>query len=333
MKSALPLSVDSRRVPYIDAIKGFTIFFVVYMHVLTGIYGYVDFIAEASITFLMPVFFFISGYFIYPVKSGVEAKRKLRDKIARQFLPAIVCFLLYALELYGTDIPWQYALGEMKLGYWFPLVMVEYFVLAIPMLGLARKLRLSDRAFVASLAILSVLAYALGLIAWKSGCALFGWLSLSHFGTLAVYFLCGIVAKKHRDKFLALIDSPYALIAVAACWLCVIPFAAWWLNPLRSLLSILLIFMLFKRLNPYLEKRAAPGRLLCRIGANTLEIYYFHWYFLTLIKRSGLAPHLDFAPAQTAVYFILSAIIIAACLAVKFALRFITSRTTANLRR
>lgn len=325
MKSASYVSANSRnRVPYIDAIKGFTIFFVVYMHVLTGIYGYVDFIAEISISFLMPIFFFISGYFIYPIKSGTEAKRKFRARIVKQLLPAAICFLLYALELYGTDIPWGYALGEMKLGYWFPLVMVEYFMLAIPLLWLAKRYGLSDRAFLASMAILSVLAYALGLLSWKSDCAITGWLSLNHFGTLAVYFLCGIAAKKHNTTFLSIIGNRRLLIVASICWLCVVPFATWWLNPLRSLLSILLIFMVFKPLNQYLEKRKAHGHLICDIGGDTLEIYYFHWFFLTLIIKSGWAPQISFAPARTCFYFILTAVIVAACIAVKRILKFIT---------
>ena len=85
-----------KRIAWLDLAKGITIFFVVLVHVLEGIYKtgqyrQFNFFAEATMgilfTFVMPVFFALSGFVYKPVSGCKELLAGLKKKIISLGVP------------------------------------------------------------------------------------------------------------------------------------------------------------------------------------------------------------------------------------------------------
>ena len=121
----------SQRIGYIDALRGFTMFLVVLMHVATVCWGIVgkgisihDYLHQVR----MPLFFFISGFVLY--KEGVEWNtqhivRFFKKKIPVQLLGPFIFFAVF-LHLNGISLA-EGLLDKYKSGYWFTLVLLEFF--------------------------------------------------------------------------------------------------------------------------------------------------------------------------------------------------------------
>ena len=95
------ISGKSQRIGYIDALRGFTMFMVVFMHVGTVCWGIVgkgislhDFLGQVR----MPMFFFVSGFVLYKdsvVWNGKHMIAFFRKKIPVQLLSPLLFFLAY----------------------------------------------------------------------------------------------------------------------------------------------------------------------------------------------------------------------------------------------
>lgn len=117
-----------KRIEYIDALRGFTMYLVVYSHIWT--YGYHAKEENGFITvltnFFLIVFFFISGYVAYKPNSkwsfGSVCKL-LKSKFVQLMIPSVVFFILLCNYFqYGMKIsPFR---GE----YWFTSNLFLFFI-------------------------------------------------------------------------------------------------------------------------------------------------------------------------------------------------------------
>ena len=122
---------NKKRLQYIDCLRGFSMIFVVFQHILTFALPDIpeSWIASFIKTFRMPLFFFISGFVSY--KAVFEwnlinfGKIQLK-KIRGQLLPTFVMFFLFVTlhdQQYEKWIfDWAHA------GYWFTIVSFEIFL-------------------------------------------------------------------------------------------------------------------------------------------------------------------------------------------------------------
>ena len=121
-----------KRIEYIDALRGFTMILVVFSHVLLfSLDIKSSFINEVFISFRMPLFFFISGFIGY--KGNVVWNKQTwwvmsKKKILIQLLPTLVFGLIYTYAYCNLDLN-AFAADNMKLGYWFTIVLLEMFLL------------------------------------------------------------------------------------------------------------------------------------------------------------------------------------------------------------
>lgn len=127
----------TKRIEYVDAMRGFTMILVVLSHVASldmGLYGapyitsYHAFFGE----FRMPLFFFVSGFVLF--KSGYNWNLTnsilfLRKKFSVQIISPFI-FLLASIatrELTLSDS----LIDPQKSGYWFTFTLFEYYLLYI----------------------------------------------------------------------------------------------------------------------------------------------------------------------------------------------------------
>ena len=104
----------TKRLEYIDALRGFTMILVVFAHIINYGYHITDAKAETMdtfnnlfIRFRMPLFFFISGFVLYK-QERIWDKPFIKDFIKKKFFVQIVptfIFLFLFAYLYNTSNP------------------------------------------------------------------------------------------------------------------------------------------------------------------------------------------------------------------------------------
>lgn len=122
----------TKRLTYIDCLRGFSMIFVVYGHILH--FGMATLtpseISEFITTFRMPMFFFISGLVTYKAmfEWNVTNLYKIEiKKIRGQLLPTIVVLSIF-LIIKGLDF--STALFSLnKQGYWFTFASFQIFTI------------------------------------------------------------------------------------------------------------------------------------------------------------------------------------------------------------
>lgn len=128
----------SKRIEYIDALRGFTMILVVAVHIYSLCFmqgnakdcdlSYNNFFG----LFRMPLFFFISGFVFYKFDrhwNWITLKEFIKNKIRVQLLSTLVFFLLFC-TLFQTDYLAS-LYNSAKVGYWFTYVLFVYFILYI----------------------------------------------------------------------------------------------------------------------------------------------------------------------------------------------------------
>ncbi len=84
------------RMQWVDAMRGFSMLIVVFGHVLLsmGIGGYNSFLSSILLTFRMPLFFFVSGFFSFRAIEWWNKKR-IGDILKRKLQAQILCTVLF----------------------------------------------------------------------------------------------------------------------------------------------------------------------------------------------------------------------------------------------
>ena len=121
----------TKRINYIDAMRGFTMLLVVFVHVF--IFGFGDSNIEAIIPslfnlFHMPVFFFISGFIGYKAITRWDRQfyvSNLKKKLVVLIIPSLFFYTLFNLcHDKGFFSYFNGGFGE----YWFTFALLEYFI-------------------------------------------------------------------------------------------------------------------------------------------------------------------------------------------------------------
>jgi len=100
------MNVTKKRIMWLDFAKGITVFLVVIVHVVegiykTGMYHQVDIFSEITMgllfTIVMPIFFALSGYVYKPIQSGQQFFEKTKNKFWGLGIPYIVFSIIYVM--------------------------------------------------------------------------------------------------------------------------------------------------------------------------------------------------------------------------------------------
>ncbi|MBD5242477.1 MAG: acyltransferase family protein [Barnesiella sp.] len=325
----------NNRIQYIDALRGFAMLLVVYGHVCTkllvenGVRQSV--IKEIIALFHMPLFFFVSGIFVYSVTySWAKYKRQIYNRVYTQFVPTLIFWLLFCLTF--TEVTIGESLKDhFKSGYWFTFVAVELFMLYSPMFLLfsSKNFGLKKRNWV--LAAFTLLLLSVGFVGdrflgWNKT-SLWGILSLSDLFLYIPYFYLGIFFKMNSDKVLNIMSNKYFVIA------CLIVFISSLSLPMNFLIhlvcaiaAIVIVHYIFWSLFRKSEVRDSKfAHYLEYIGTMTLEIYLLHYFVIESIKLlpgGGLQMEsLKNTVMEFPVYMLCSIIIILCCFAIVYLIK------------
>jgi len=322
-----------KRINYIDALRGVTMFLVVFAHVMHGtlnLGGYDTVIGTFFITFRMPMFFFISGYIAYKESDFWNLRNffmKLKNKSFVQIIPALLFFILFMLCFTNKNVleilvsAYRNGFG----GYWFTFVLFEMFcVYYIASL-------ISHYTTPVMVDIILVVASLLG-IAWLSFASREGsldaFLSMEKLAKYMQFFTFGILCRKHKTVFESFLRSDLLKAGVIITF--VIGFYFFSNEELKRSIPLLFafnhdilvrycglltLFMFFWVKQDYFNEDTIVSKCLVFVGRRTLDIYLLHYFFIP--QMHWLTPYL--APSsmllvQLFLSLFISALIVAVCL-------------------
>ena len=284
------------RIGYIDALRGMAMILVVYFHIAAygfGSYelGYNDIIER----FRMPTFFFISGWLFY--KSGRIWNEKtirsiIRKKFMVQIIPTAIFMLLYLMMFNLLDIS---SFGSDKKGYWFTIVLFEYFVIYI----LAEALFNRQDTFMGEIRvmifilIISITAfyyakyytkYATELGIWKDILGFLSFVKIRHI----IFFWFGTFARRHFERFVQLTNHPYVTAIMIGFFTAIIVWPMllstegidYIAYVLAGISGTVICFTFFRIHEKHFSNNTWYGRCLQLIGRRTLDIYLIHYFVL-----------------------------------------------------
>lgn len=274
--------MEKKRIAYLDTMKCLGILIVIHLHI-TGSNGYehYDHLSTQMIyAIVMPLFFFISGFFAY--KQSMDMKLFL-DNIRKKFIFLVIPAVVFCM---GKDLMNHKFLlrfvTEGFHGYWFTIVLFECF-LVYYLLTLAIK---NEKWRIGILLLLSVAGVGMLAANKDFGPAIFDLRRLTKFFQ---FFVLGTLAMKYRPRYETLMNNEVFKATFIASSFIVLFLLTYDLpSVLHHFLRdvVLRYFMTFAVISFFfchedsLGKPSIFNSLIKHIGQNSLAIYLIHYFFL-----------------------------------------------------
>lgn len=325
------------RMEYIDALRGFTMLWVIMCHVELVLnydgYSFNAVLAE----FRMPLFFFISGFVLYKANFNWN-KRNTWSFIRRKFWPQLfgpTLFLLFICYTKGVDL-FSAFISDSRYGYWFTYMLFEFYVFYILIHWLVSVLHLKPVAHellivLAGLAITAYSFYINHKLA-QSGSAdeiiyAIGVQKWCYF----IYFIMGSRLRKYYTHYRYYMDKHDALVTICMCLFFVFNLFRDFLVEFSTIVSylvtgfagIILCFEFFRKHERTFSSNTVVGGWMQYVGRRTLDVYLIHYCvfysgffspFRNVIK--GNNPFGEFL-----LTFVIAAVCVAICLVISCVLR------------
>lgn len=286
----------TKRIEYIDAMRGFIMLLVVMHHIGYGCMGLSNFIWHEFVpTFCMPLFFFISGWAFYNIDrvwTVSSAKGALRNKLTTLIVPTCLFLFLY---LYITEALDFRSLGNDKMGYWFTFVLFEFFCIYILAEYFLNKKNQKKNEFYVGLAAvtLSILSFCYAkyyvqyteeLGRWKIILGFLCFTKFKHF----LFFWLGTLTKRYYSDFIKFTNNRYVILGGVLLFLMMIVetphvdyvYGEYLLYVLLALAEICVAFTFFRVHEIHFSQVKVLGRIFQFVGRRTLDIYLLHYFFL-----------------------------------------------------
>ena len=284
-------TIKKERIQYIDALRGFTMLLVVFAHVETFSFQYMDsatFLGEFFKLFRMPLFFFISGFITYRQEgewtlkqTGILVAKKLRI----QLLPTLIFGLLYTYICLNQDFVYFFTL-IYKAGYWFTIALLEMFLMYYIIRLICEKIRVLRNYNLLLILLSSITLYIINTITPLTQPG-YNIASFSLTARYFVFFALGMIIANYKDTFFKVLDSGKAMLAILTAFIVLLivytnngygsnlPLA-----DITGLTALVIVFAFFRKYASSFDSSTKLGKSLQYIGKRTLDIYLLHYFIL-----------------------------------------------------
>lgn len=323
------------RIRYIDALRGFTMFLVVMLHVISNSIKFMPVSIQLLQFFRMPTFFFISGFIAYkPLEVWTTSHygRQMRKKAFVQIIPALIFTVFYQAWMKPEPLLQYFThIGDYILYYWFTFALFAMFVVYYALSWIAHRFN-NEKIMVVGMLIVAIATAAFHV------CHRFpnpSWQRNLHVEDLiwtVQFFTMGVLARKYNEKFFSIIKNQWFNgVVIVLFFLCALIYLNQWRSVpgfyfihycLGCWLGLVILFTLFKRKEEYFNSNSRLARVMVFIGRRTLDIYLIHLFFLPPMQ--WLRPYIeggDKALLQWVVGGVLAAVVIALCMIVSEIIR------------
>lgn len=298
----------SKRIGYIDALRGLTMILVVFGHL------YMPQETPANTYLLyhvrMPMFFFISGFISFRREqswSGRETISRLGEKVRTMVIPTLAIGLLYVSIRDGIHVSELFT-HHAKMGYWFTISLFNMLVFYYTARYIhQRRNTITMEQFTKRLFWISIIMWLL-LIDLKALGDINHILTIQKTAKYLPFFAFGALCSCHRESFHRLVDDKKKSI-MAIILLVMLSLSLIVLNKHRNLiashtdmqvvwtsglviktlmgyLGIYVIFGIFRRFGKFFSENKYVGKPLQYVGRRTLDIYLLHYFVLAAIPAT-----------------------------------------------
>lgn len=335
------LKQPTKRVEYIDALRGFTMILVVFSHIILLSLDITNsFVNSIFISFRMPLFFFVSGFIGFKLiswdRNTYLAMNK--NKFLYQLLPTLILGIIYTYVCLHSNLM-DFILHGKKLGYWFTIVMFEMYLIlyTLNLCIYNSNFKIFEKRLLVSLALLSILTFCLWIVFSKFPHKLVDVFNLWDLCKYFPYFAFGIICSMNKDLFHRILENKWVTFVIIVLFCLGFYMNRFYLSASSNTILILLSFIItcligfagllivYNTFRVYKDSFSSDkkiGRMLQYIGKRTLEIYLLHYFLLPTLPWVGdMLSKYNNAVLELFIGLFISLIVIAVCLVVSNILR------------
>ena len=307
--------MKTKRIGYIDAMRGFTMILVVYSHICSMCFGdaWMGW-NDVFFLFRLPCFFFISGWLFERIGQQWDSD-SICQMVKHKFMVQIVPTVIFLLILAPPPIFFS-RLGATKGGYWFTFLLFIFFVLHIFLSWLTKKMSARKQEVVMLLIAILILVVS---CCYEAN-------YLRHFGTLAKRHFAVFIQWTNKLWLMVLIVIGFVAIAIRPHSDDAI--TQYFIFSIGGILGMTMVFTLFRCLytSPLLLPYSFfhhPSSILKFVGTRTLDIYLLHYFFLPRFLQSytDQLQAYDSKLIEFLVAMSLALVVVAICLLVSYIIR------------
>lgn len=287
-----------QRLDYIDAMRGIVMIFVIYGHVALFSYGGVTLSSLIITSFHVPVFFFISGLFAFPIfrKQQFGSFQSVCSFIGKKFrtlmVPTIIFTALFAELIYAKGGFFDVLPNMGFMSYWFTYALFVYFIITLLVHLILSPLRNREIGGII-LFVASIFVFLLNMFGKIS---LPSYLLQSYLLPNFQFFAFGVLVGMNLNKFIILTEKQWikSLVIFGFIFSCYYyitiepvistPLYLRTLHAVGTLMTkyfgIILLFILCHSAKEYFSGESRIAKFTRFVGANTLAIYMFQNFLL-----------------------------------------------------
>ena len=283
-----------KRIEYIDAMRGLAMFMVVVSHVFT-ICTHTDNPINNMIDeqFQVPLFFFISGFFIQNACSK-PFWPYIWDRARRLVIPAVIVMSLY-IWLCNADF-YHVISSNMKFGYWFTLVLFGFTIVYLAIYKLFSFIKNSTCYWIIILASAILITLLSSFLTNKyNSFSAIGLISIPQY-QYYIYFVLGSICFQYKEKLFSMMNNSL-LFGVGTVLFIILEIAihkygvgmlgkgALIVVSSTVFIGLLIIWKCF-HCHPGISCGNIFGKFLTLIGRRSLDVYFLHYFILLLAHSS-----------------------------------------------
>lgn len=281
-----------RRLDFIDSLRGFAIFIIVFWHISVHGIGYSMYYSLNNclyLPFFLPIFFFISGFVGYKKSSAFTIGYTI-EKITKKFMqlvvPMIIMYYLYTCWDTGSFIALFLFQGSGK--YWFTPVLFECFLLFYVCQFLSHKFH---RDVSCLLILLSLLGLLLPL-KQPNVSIILDTLCVVNLGKFLQYFVLGLIVRKYWYLVLNWLEYKYLSGGVTLAYFILymlvvnasfkslgLTYHVVW-DVIIRYVGVMAVFIWFYHYRDFFSSENRIAKVLRFVGKRTMDIYFIHYFFI-----------------------------------------------------
>lgn len=323
----------TKRIEYIDALRGFTMILVVTYHVFFKCSNFNPenfFFNSLLCEFRMPLFFFVSGFVFYKASmtwNWATFKMFLKKKIAVQIITPTIFLFFWTLSINSSFF--SCIAAPSKAGYWFTYVLFVYFLLYICIAKLSTLIHLPSKGQTILLLIIGFLLYFGSQKIFLDHKHLTGVLCLVQW-IYFIFFVMGTLVRKHFEEFQVLLDSNWFIPLITSIFILLNFFCHTYafkgyndgaLLFVCRALGPIIVFAFFRRYEASFTQETKLGSTLQYIGRRTLDIYLIHYFLVPSNLDLSFLSTTSMPIIELVITFCIGIIIVGVCLLISNIIR------------
>lgn len=292
------------RLNWIDALRGFTMFSVVVVHVLSntlGVQSGASMLVVLRGAFTLPLFFIVSGFFLYRPEKSWDWPRILKSTRVRfvaMILGAAIFYTAYYLPNHAIDLAFKWVYYGDFGKYWFTPALFQMYCYYLILVGVSR---LCGKSLIIPFFILTIAAnIAMQFIPALNDAYWCSWAMNKKTLIYLQFFGLGLIARKYEKEFFTFVMNPRVFAVSLVCliggtslyllarsgakisvpvWICCNAY-----DYLAKFGGAIVVLNIFFNNKSYFDGNGRFVRYWRKVGTRTLDIYYFHYFLLPDIR-------------------------------------------------